>query len=402
MSTESLSTEQLLRRYVSGALTAPEEAELERRATTDEGLREALFGYRQSPAQDHQTHIVAMVQRAQPAAVRRPLMRYAAAATILVLLGIATLSLPRYFNRPEEVAMEPPPVESQELPPARPAEPLTAPPPANTAPAPRRPNEAPTVTSAEPPREEEATEATAAAAAELADEVMAENKILPPPAVLRAPILLDEGADLRLRSSSVSPPVRGRVTTEDGRPLPGATILRPGMATGEVTDSSGAFVLPYDATLRTFTVTRPGYEAEEVEVIDPTEPIQLSLTEVPDTKAQDRWLENAARQQVDIEPLLPQRTRARPTEGLQSLKARIERDRPAQVPAGRVRVSFLVHPDGSLSDFRFRGRPGEATMEYVGTTLVESSVWEVEGASAGDGGADVGRPVRVYLKLRFD
>jgi hypothetical protein len=71
----------------------------------------------------------------------------------------------------------------------------------------------------------------------------------------------------------------------------------------------------------------------------------------------------------------------------------MEANRPEGVPNGKVKVSFLVNLDGSLTDFRFRGRPDSLTMEYVGRTLVETSTWNVVKGE---------KPVRVHFKLRFE
>jgi hypothetical protein len=163
------------------------------------------------------------------------------------------------------------------------------------------------------------------------------------------------------------------------------------MALGETTDSSGAFVLPYDATLDRFTVTHPGFEEEEVELIDTGALLQISMTPIGNSDAMARWFENAARQEIGIEPVLAEKAQARVAGGLRALREKIERGQPAEVPKGRVRVSFLVGEDGQLRDFKFRGKPEEVTMNYVGKALREEE-WEVTG----------GGSVRVYLKLRFE
>ena len=396
MSTSTISTEELLRRYVSGALTAPEEAELERRALTEKGLSEALAGYQLAPEVNHEARIAAMVKRASPTAVRRSLFRrYAAAATVLVLVGIAALLLPRYFVSEEPaVAMEQFPVTLPEQELVMESSPAEIAAPAEMAPALPRPNE----------RTDEVTEASEAdVAAAVMEEMEAEMEVLPelrdetaapnpaaavPPTLARAQ---NNSVRSRIAPAATPPPVRGRVTTDDGSPIAGATITRPGMALGETTDSSGAFVLPYDATLDRFTVTYPGFEGEEVKLVDTGELLQISMTPLENSEAMARWFENAARQEIGMEPVLAEKAQARVAGGLRALREKIEREQPAEVPKGRVRVSFLVEEDGQLSDFKFRGRPERVTMDYVGKALMEEA-WEVTG----------GRSVRVYLKLRFE
>ncbi|MBB4080058.1 hypothetical protein GGR28_002688 [Lewinella aquimaris] len=147
MTPEQNRSEELLRRWISGAITAPEEAELERRASGDDGLREAFEALRDLPEADHHARIEAMVARGQPAqGQRRKLFpRYAAAAATLLLLGIATLLLPHYYAEEETaaIAMESAPVTEE-----------PSSPPTFTAPAPRRPPEVAEAVDPIPPQAE--------------------------------------------------------------------------------------------------------------------------------------------------------------------------------------------------------------------------------------------------------
>ncbi len=62
------------------------------------------------------------------------------------------------------------------------------------------------------------------------------------------------------------------------------------------------------------------------------------------------------------------------------------------MPKGKVKFSFTVNADGTLTDFEFRGRPNQITMNYIGKTLVKSSTWEI---TQGE------EPVRIYMKVVF-
>ncbi len=395
MSTKAYRDDELLRRWISGTITAPEEAELERRATQDEGLRDALAGLQQAPATDHHARVTAMVGRARPAAVVRriPLARYAAAATVLVLLAVAALLLPRYLGEGEAVVAMTEVAAAEDPPEYR------APVPASPAPAPRRPDEGVETAAAEleaavPEPEEAAGQDLPATTAQQDAPMAFRREVTPPPPELAAPP--PPPPPVLRKSRMIVPTVRpftGRVTDDDGTPLAGAEVRRVGQALGVETDSSGTFTLPYDQTLTQLVVTREGYEVETVEVFDTSSTLQISLNEVPKREARQLWMENAARTRLNLDPVVPPRAQARPGEGYRELRDRIEADRPGGLPAGKVRVSFLVGTDGSLSDFRFRGNPDQATMDYVGTTLVESSSWEVVQGEA---------PVRVYFNLRFE
>ncbi|WEK35086.1 MAG: TonB-dependent receptor [Candidatus Pseudobacter hemicellulosilyticus] len=62
-----------------------------------------------------------------------------------------------------------------------------------------------------------------------------------------------------------APPIRGRVLTEDGTPLPGASVKIKGATTGTSTDSSGVFILNARAG-QTLVITFVGYKEREYKV----------------------------------------------------------------------------------------------------------------------------------------
>ena len=413
-------SDDLLRRWISGALTAPEEAELERRATSEHALGEALAGLRTAPETDHQARVASMLQRVQPglkaAPRRRPrYVTYAIAASVAMLLGLSIWLLPEYFAADSETEIA---LERRAPVPGVPASPLAIDP----APAPPRPEadvaEEDAVAEAAPPTGQDsvATAPTAApVAVEMADE-RAEESVFEPatPEVAAAPRIappVREVAPLEappLRASPTNripaapapvPPLTGEVTDEDGKPIAGAEVMRVGQALGQETDSNGVFQLPLDRTLSELVVRAAGYEAETVEVFGNEEQLQISLTPLAFRARADISAQNAARTEINMEPVIRQQSRALPVEGYRQLRERIEADRPEGVPKGKVRVSFLVQADGTLTDFRFQGQPDRATMDYVGTALTETSTWNVVPAAAAP---DTSRPVRVYFKLRFD
>lgn len=334
-----------------------------------------------------------MISRAIPTAVRRSLFtRYAAAATVLVLLGIAALLLPRYFGGSEKaVAME---MQQGAQPPT------IAPQPKSSEAVTTR--SAPVEVTAQPPPavtqvEKEAPKELPSGKIEdlaVAEERNTPEEVAPLPLAARA--TTDAGMNvMSSRSRALSQPpqtLRGRVTTEDGRPIAGATINRQGMPLEVTTDSSGQFMLSHDATLSELQIRHPAFEDESLTLIDPQEFIQISLSEKVSDQRMDRFKQAVARQQAGLAPAPAERGGARPVGGLSALREKLENGRPATLPSGKVRVNFLVALDGTLSDFRFRGQPDRQTMDYVGSALVESSTWNVVGGTA---------PVRVYLKLRF-
>ena len=83
--------QKLLRRWLSGEITASEERELDRLAQEDPFLAEALDAYRHKPEDDHLTKVGALKARFEEKKERRalPFWRIAAAIAVLVLAGIA-------------------------------------------------------------------------------------------------------------------------------------------------------------------------------------------------------------------------------------------------------------------------------------------------------------------------
>ena len=430
-------TNRLLRRYVSGALTAPEEAELERRAANDPAVAAALAGLRDHAAEDHATRVRRMVQGARTqvqgevkGAVVRPVAprrfrRWAVVAGLLLVAG-ALFLLPR-LTPPAGDAMAgetsaPTPASA---PPDLPRPPASAPAPAAPASAPATATETETEVEelvaeapapARPRRSEPAAPRPAAAevtAPQLADEVSADRADRPgeaaPEAARRVspvpatrPLERTGSATLGDVTSDRPPRIlpglptgprelTGRVTNENGVPIADALVRLPGQPEGELTDSSGFFRVPYDAVATRLDVSHPLYEAETVDLAATRPRLEISLDRKPyrpDYRRSINQLDGRSVIEIGRTPGY-----AAPREGYGTLRQRLEDDRPAGLATGKYRFSFVVNTDGTLTDFQFRGRPPRAVMDYLGETLVRTSEWEIR---QGD------EPVRVYLRVKFD
>lgn len=453
MSAKNIPTNELLDRYISGAITAPQEAEMERRAASDPVLADALAGLMDFPEEDHAVNVEAMmagvlkkvqagpqVQGKVKEAKVRPLGRYLAAASVLLLLTVAVFLLPQFNNSSEELAMKteapasapaPAPVPtpqagndqelSIELAPAAEADAKAEP----TSPAPPSPTLDPR------PRPEAAATAAPVAAAPappaitvpgaLADEVeIAEEmedvafEALPAPV---QPIAKDE-AGIRVEaernaSETANQAARkkrerpndlangalirrtpnkliGRITDENGEPIIDALIRLPGLPLGERTDTNGIFLLNTDATTSIINISHPDYEDESLDISNRREDIQITLEE-KDQLDYRAWTDSWSAVTIPVGPELP--GYALPEEGYNALRERIEAGRPDSVALGKVKLSFLVNPDGTLEDFVFRGQPSQETMDYIGGVIARTSIWEVmRGEEA----------VRVYFKVVFE
>jgi hypothetical protein len=477
VSSNNRSTTNLLRRYLNGAITAPEEAELERRAQTDEPLAEAMRGLQSAPEEDHTARVSRMLdaarQQGQTGAkvvrARPNRFRWAAAAAVLLLVASSLFMLPSLLDpnvgdlamesapqpEPTSAASDQPQLTPADLPKTTPEDDTEAgtpsPAPSSSAPDPRpRPEDE----LKEPPKpgttaraeEQQATardQATAkkqreavqkaaqrpppppppAFEAEVVEEVMADESVAlgvqrtPPPApsptVATAPAAApastagsrarainkddqpeadDAPASYAQAGSPAGAYLDGRITNENGYPILNALVRLPGLPLGERTDSNGIFQFPADAAATALDISHPDYESERVNLTNPLEKLQISLERKAFVADDNRpsWQQNGASTRIVLDK---KNSYASPLEGYSVLRQRIEANKPAHVSKGKVKLSFLVNPDGTLTDIQFRGKPDQATMDYIGQTLVRTSVWEV---------VEGNEPVRVYFKVVFE
>ncbi|MEM9928210.1 MAG: hypothetical protein AAF840_00190 [Bacteroidota bacterium] len=463
MATKKTSANELLRRYVSGAITAPEEAALERLARQDEALAEAMRGLQSAPDEDHAARVRRMVQQArqenQPQGAKvvrsRPRrIRWMAAAAVLLLVASTMFFLPRLVESgesamamdeqtvptaaeqdavaapvPEATAGAQSPTttkEAEAIPPPPAARPPTKPSPkpqASSSPVaattPEEFSDAASTEGVPAPNVIEPAGSSTEAEGELLEEVAAYDQTISPapplPRVMPTPTVTWEADDvlrdsLQQKARKRAPVVAkhsqpgtenlpakgatlsGHITTENGYPIKNALVRFPGLPLGERTDTNGLFQLPVDATASSLIITHPDFETENVSISALSENVQISLERKPFQKDEQRpqWIQDGSLSRIifDRKPGY-----ASPLEGYNALRKRIEANRPEEVPLGKVKLSFLVNLDGTLSDFQFRGRPSQATMDYIGETIVKTSVWEVQ---QGD------EPVRVYFKVVFE
>ncbi|MEM1356636.1 MAG: hypothetical protein AAGF89_00450 [Bacteroidota bacterium] len=454
MSAKYQDTAELLRRYLNGAITAPEEAELERRAQTDEVLAEALLGLRAMPEADHTARVAWMRMGARRQVVTKPAERvqgkdkknrpesfrrvFYAAAAMVALLVIAVFLLPQFTSSSAgDLAMEMEPTTTENSTPVPPTKDLEDDTPgtdqvSEPAPTVASPDAAGTTApspiavkkEALPPRPRPTSPAVVTG--ELLEEEVPAEEITTagaplPPAPLPTPTvsqpeladngLEEEAAEAyaeaerkvneRRRQSAAfreemaaandgkkARLVIGRITNENGAPIENALIRQPGLPLGQRTDTNGIFRLEVDAVASILEISHPKYDEEKINLKNFTEDLQIVL-ERENGEDRTEWSEawSVSRVPINTGPGY-----ALPEEGYNALRKRIEENKPADLPTGKVKLSFLVDPDGTLSDFVFRGKPDQATMDYVGETIMQTSIWNVVNGE---------EPVRVYFKVVF-
>ena len=462
MSPNQRSTDNLLRRYLSGALTAPEEAELERRALTDEPLAEAMQGVQSFPEADHEARVAKMLQGARSQVqgevggakvrpLRRNYVRLAAAASVVLLfVACALFFLPQWIGmEPGEMAMkspaetpvaEPPntpaddAVVAESVPPAPGTEATPPAPPSPTQdlrPRPKTTPAAPAATASkaqesarrraqeiakrnQSARRESTTKNRSAAAAQQearkeAESIAEETAIqaAPPAAAPVAPAPPERPASSAvsgqtedLLAAKPSPDddtgaqnekqgsyLEGRITNENGFPIRNALVRLAGLPIGERTDSNGYFRLPADAAASRIEVSHPDYEDETMNLRGRPENLQLSMDRKAWEAERPNIIQNGSQSTIVIDK---KPGYAAPIEGYGPLRKRLEANKPVGIPVGKIKFSFTVNTDGSLTDFEFRGKPSQEVMDYIGKTIVTTSVWEITQGR---------EPVRVYMKV---
>ena len=409
---------ELLQKWLKGDARHEEERQLEHLAADDPFLADALEGLRNQPAGNHSERVERIKAQVRTRSQKRKgilfyLPRAAAAAVVVGLLaGGFWLINSGTGNKP--VAME----QTEKA--ASPASPATTD--ANAGKS--NPAEAPTEEGqvrqqeANGEAEEQADAFTIAKAEERTPE-LAQVKPLPsaapaitppPPAQIEAPSpetkefadaavqpaparaatdaerpAADSGA-LTSKSNNLLPAgkksdtsrlVRGTVVDSNGNPLIGANVLIPGSSQGTVTDFDGKFQLNMPAGENQIEVTYTGYSSAWQKV-DGDEPLKITLAEsmVMDEVVVTGYGKEAKRQNG---------AKPKPAAGFNQFKKYI-RDNLRYPEAARkngtegtVEVSFMVQPDGSLSDLKIVKGLGNGCSEEALRLLREGPKWNGAG-----------------------
>jgi hypothetical protein len=176
----------------------------------------------------------------------------------------------------------------------------------------------------------------------------------------------------RVEGVSVTPntnkTITGVVMDYDGQPITGATVKVVGRPFGVVTDVNGKFTLSDVSNDQTLAVNYIGYTSKKVKVNNGNalnislQPASSSLSEVVVTKRDN-----------DNEVIAED---ARPQNGWQSYNEYLKKN--AQSPdgkTGKVKVSFMVAADGSLSQFKVIKTLSEAADKKAIDLISNGPAW---------------------------
>lgn len=423
----------LLTRWLRGETGWKEESRLENLSREDEFLSDAMEGYRRFPEADHTGSLDRLRARLAPEK-RRPMVlfyRVAAAVALLAVAGSAFWVL----NRPEDTGLAQEMAKSAQEP-AKPdeqrtlltpaadsaAEEADKPEPARTeapermaANAERAPEKEKTVEKKPAPAEQppgliaaprrnadqaadEESEPSVLSDAALTEALpnakktekpgaarsreTAEHLSPPPPPPAPSRKEISKAESQPAANASAGAPagrlVEGTVTSGDGLPLIGATVVAKGTNQGAVTDLDGKFSLITDSPDQKLVISYTGYASKELDAAGPG-PLNVKLDE---TLALDEV-------QVSGFSQTKKRDSADPTAEPRGGYARLERylRRNVKLPdevrkdtiAGRVVLKFIVEPNGKLSNFQvLRSLCPTCDQEAI-RVLREGPPWEVLG-----------------------
>lgn len=444
-------TNQLLQRYISGDIGAQEEAQLEAYAQEDTFLAEALEGLRTEVSADHRAATKRM-RKALPKSManQRTLnwRRISVAASLLLLLGLSLWMIPQSFNSDGALAMqkeeaptatvggdsntstdatapettvETPAVEA-EASPSTYRESTTAPDPdlatADLGEVRNTPDE-PAISppaAAEPatfsatvdpsPTLQEDDFVLSSEPEEIAEEAPPALADTPPPppapkreqnrARTASEDVIDGVSSTANAQRSIpanAKVISGYITNAADDALPNAQILLPGQLVGETSDSNGFFQLVTDQSVRKIIITHPEHLQIELDLSTGEQEVRVSLEEASSPNDDDNnWMFEGARSTY-----FPNQERSvvYPEGGMRALRKAIQENKPADVPLGKVRISFSVQANGSLTDIRILNDNTAplALSNYVRSYLQQRSTWIVNG---GD------KPARVSITFRFN
>jgi hypothetical protein len=431
--------ETLLRRWIAGELTRREEAELEALAREDDFLAAALAGLRAQPAADHAAAVDRLrgrLQERRRTGGSGFAWRRLAAAVLLLCIAAAAFWLgPKFAATAEsEIAEAAPEVRAESPPVAEDEAPLNATPPA-PAPSPRQasptvsaplpaprqerivaaapaPSEAPlpadppvarrvppnVLPEAPPPpppppasaRVEDATfSRTAAAEQPAAESVVAGAPARPVPYSVGAQAIAPdtpnavptfEGEEAAAsakrslaatqRAAGTARVVRGYVRDEAGTPLPGVMVTTAGVPAGLFTDSAGYFSLRIDQTVDRLIFQNTGYAAEEIAVEGNDAYFEITLD---DAVTESVSFDEAFAKTTIVPDDRP--TMVSPPGGYRQLRRQLRAEKPAELPAGRVRLEFTVTEAGELRRFRVLETPDKRLSRWLVDRLRQTGAW---------------------------
>ncbi|MBB6610681.1 TonB family protein [Pontibacter sp. Tf4] len=190
---------------------------------------------------------------------------------------------------------------------------------------------------------------------------------------------------------------KGKVTDDNGIPLPGVTVQVKGTMLGVSTDKDGNFTIPLPESKNTLTFRYIGFETKEQKIDSATQLLAINLQ--PDNQALSEvvvtgYSKRAAEESADV----PVIEKPNPTIGQRAYKLYLKNEqRPlTEKVKGRVIVGFTVSEKGQLEHVRvLRSLNPEADAEAI-RLIKDGPAWE----PAMQNGNRVAQQVKVVVRFR--
>lgn len=432
----------LLRRWISGDITAREESDLRRAAQDDPVVRDALAGYESFPEADHEANLNRLRGKlsVDSRSKVRPMLVWRVAAAVLLLLVASYWFFPGFQNETSSATAmmdEATEMEREMTPPATPAIPEpdqlaqaeTAPeavPPAVASRSQANPkvfaqesspkSESPGASFTEEMADANMAGSGASDSALMAADTPARNdkeEVLgrlaaeplpveddvvvaaPPPPPPPPPAAQNQGYPSRLedlmRATNVGPPmatsgfkvVEGRIFDIYGEPLIGASILEQGSTNGTVADFDGFYRIAVREEGATLEVTYTGFDKKEVAVADQS---TLDIILEESALALDEVVvtgygrrDKRREQSQEADDIV---NSAAPIDGFRALRRYIDERTPAGTARTRISLQFVLGTDGQLSDFEVLSSTNEALNDFAIDLIENGPRWIVESGAA--------------------
>lgn len=415
-------TAELIRQYVQDTLDDRTMHALERQALEDPLLAEALEGYgRHDPDQSAQLEELQrrLEQRvadnpARPGKIplRRRLVLWGAAASLLLLLGLGALLRWRFTSPPAPPVARERPAAPQRVPPAvspppagdsiaadlafERSQPVPVPVPATAQPQPRpqthavtpsRPSAAPTsgalpVIARSPLPQPDSIDAGLAVISQKPAAAPAEAGIALAGRAAGVAVSGDRKAAKRSRRAEApgdadSMQVEGQVTSTEGTPLSGVTVWVSGEKAGAITDTQGRFTITMPARPDTLQLAYVGFDSRTVPVDPGRNRLAVQLRPASSALQEAVVVGYGARKSEQTSSV----TGAYPLGGYPAFEKylrdslRYPAEARQQRLQGRVVLSFTVMPDSSLRKIRVRKGLGGGCDEEALRLLREGPAW---------------------------
>jgi hypothetical protein len=213
---------------------------------------------------------------------------------------------------------------------------------------------------------------------------MKEAAIAKPKPPASAETLVQSRAEGVTVTPSDSKTVTGVVMGSDGQPITGATVKVVGKPFGVVTDVNGKFALPDVSKNQTLAVNYIGYNSKKVKV-DGEDSLNISLQPASSS------LNEVAVVRKDDNDVAAED--AHPHNGWHAYDEYLKKN--ALSPdgkTGKVKVSFMVAADGSLSKFKITKSLSDAADKKAIDLITNGPVWV---------GGNGGKPKEVKVSVSF-